>query len=616
MSKSAPRVTPKRCATPHQDERRDIFQESYPVQPCPLSFIPYGAANSRLCPPWSQPSGHYFSPQSYKALPTLTMRTQDILQLPPFELIVVVRDGPWKLDFVPRLVSMFEATLTPSELMQLHTAAINGPEPDDGTPIQRSDSSRSYQDLPMELLTEICHHTEPRSLLNLRLVDQASRAAASPHTHTHLKLALPRNWQDSPTISSHEYQLSCSDEQLSMVTYITMWSVGNRAVSLRLINWSMTSIPFFYHILPRLQNIQIEGDGCTLRNNPRILFPFVCPPHIRRLSLRHVTFFLAGSNTHTVEAMISLGSGLQYLDIIGVVNGHLPIVSQPVPSVQRRWHSRWGLSSYLASHLKTPIFPSIQQLTLSSPDYEPLPSLNSRPPQAANVEAFRRLVTLLFNMPEPINHLEPYLEPDEIYPRSIRCNGITTLHLALLEALFPVGPAIFNQLAAHLLNLKLSIPYTLQTGTAPFTEYMSLGSLQRLRKLQLVCSISNMEYATRSAATWSSNAKFSNAAHFIFDILVPQQPTHLLRDQLTLHQVKDILQTGTVQQQGLFFQGVVRINLIAIQPQDLPRLTQCHSPVPSEDVQYAVELVNALKLDPDIKTVDIEQQTWKCNEFW
>ncbi len=187
------------------------------------------------------------------------------------------------------------------------------------SPSQPAATPTGYQTLPLELVGCISEFALPSSRLSLRLVNRASQMVVTQYTHTHLRLALPPNWQTTHTLE--EIQRICRGQELGLATFSRIFSVGNRAICLTLTNWSLSNIAFFFTLFPRLKHLVIQGYNCTTANNPTILFPYLCPPHVKHLVLRHVKFQTVGKHAHSVEAMLSPGTCLASLELAGIVDG-------------------------------------------------------------------------------------------------------------------------------------------------------------------------------------------------------------------------------------------------------------------------------------------------------
>ncbi len=113
------------------------------------------------------------------------------------------------------------------------------------------------------------------------------------------------------------------DEELLLAAYSSMYSVGARAISLSLTNWSMMTIAFFYNLFPCLETLIIQGVECTVVNNPTMRFPFICPAHIRHLYLRSLTFIDVGPYAHAAEAIVAPGAELRTVEMRHLINGHV-----------------------------------------------------------------------------------------------------------------------------------------------------------------------------------------------------------------------------------------------------------------------------------------------------
>ncbi|KAK0434251.1 uncharacterized protein EV420DRAFT_1488738 [Desarmillaria tabescens] len=572
-----------------------------------------------------------------------------ILELPELDLVVLVHDGEdWDSLFMPKLVLMYENGMSVTELVkswvegyhvyyhyqdavikvaetsgsQLYSKifalplAVSGFSPValasisiSATPTSATTSTLSsmviptapsgYQALPLEILKEVCLLCDPQTRLSLRVVDRSSRIVTSRHTHRRLKLSLPPNWQSKKTPSPSKFSVACFDEELVMAIFIWMWFVGQRAVSFSLTNYSMmNNTAFFMRLLPHLETLIIQGVQCLVVNNPRIHFPYICPRHIQHLVLRNVIFVDVGVSAHAVESLMAPGMELRTVEINNVIHGHTP-VSIPNPSLLlvSHWRERWGLSLAWGPG---PTSPKLFRMVLLAPNFQKLSNTGPRPNGRPPLENFQHLVRQLFRLPHGRMELAPYLEDNEIYPRSFPTTHLTQLDLGLTEEVLSLGRPILRQ---ALTTYELSFASASQTFSpidwdSP-TEYISMRDLQVLQEFVLITPLSNLSYGLKMAQSWWSQSKFQSWTSFELIIKLPPndarpswgyRATQFLRDYLSAGDIKIILQGCDLHiHAGRDGAGQLRV-------------------VRQEDVEYVTDLVMSLKEDPLIHTNQIE---WK-----
>ncbi|KAK0464273.1 uncharacterized protein EV420DRAFT_1637845 [Desarmillaria tabescens] len=540
-----------------------------------------------------------------------------ILQLPTFELVVLIQEGPFDLSLVRTLVDMYDADDTPAERMQSRlegnhiyyqfqeavteiaslynstlyaqllrlptiSPQIHTPLPD--LPSTSLASPSGYQSLPLELINHITDFSNQSTLISLRLLDKALHAVASQYSHTHLKLSLPSHWRTMYMPATIER--ICHGEEIGIATFSRIWNVGNWAVSLNLTNWSMANVAFFFSLFPHLKSLTIQGHNCQIANNPIILFPFLCPPHIQHLKVHNVTFLTTGNESHSVEAMLSPGTHLRSLEISGLINGNIPTFPRMSLSHREEWQ------------ISCPPPTTLRSITTRSPGFHVLlPQLGVPTPvqtfqEAVSLDSFKHMISQLFSLPDAEDTFVPYLELTETYPCLLCAPRLTRLDIGLTNDLLHLGPLIFREVGTTLRFLQLQLPYTCPEGWYPISGYMSLRDLQVLNSLAIVGSMGNISYALRTTQSWWSPYKFYPTSTFQLIINIPSWEMRLLQTRLLPVNVRTTLQGTTYNPQGFFhgYCGNVTIclngtRLAGVRPQD-----QAHGD----------HVVAVLKADPNL----------------
>ncbi len=171
-----------------------------------------------------------------------------------------------------------------------------------------------------ELLDLICHHTDPRELKALRLVDRRCSRVSTRYSHLTIVFSLAANWQ-SLAFPNHPDSKDLIEKwalqsQLRCAAFLRRHNIQPHTVVNT--NWPMPVLCWFFHLFPSVKSVIFQGVACNRNNMPHIPSPYLLPNQIENLIIRGC--LLEGN---AIEDILSPGTRLKYLEIRRVHYGYL-----------------------------------------------------------------------------------------------------------------------------------------------------------------------------------------------------------------------------------------------------------------------------------------------------